>query len=78
VPVLDLGQPPIQIALPFIRLGARQKAVQIRGIRLILPMVLECVQVGTNRSAHDRKLGRDAVDAIAVRAPVNPFRALRD
>jgi len=66
VAVLDCCQSPIQVALLLIRFGVGEEAIQVRGIRLVLPMMLECVKVGSNRRAHDRKLGGTAIRGIAV------------
>jgi hypothetical protein len=66
VPILDLGQAPIEVALARVGFGVGEEPVQVRGVRLVLPVMLECVQVGSGRSAHDRKLGGIALGAIAV------------
>jgi hypothetical protein len=46
VPVFDLGQAAIEVFLFGIRLGVRQQSVEVRRVGLVLPMVLEGVEVG--------------------------------
>ena len=46
MPVFHLSEPSIDAALPWIRFGLGENAVQKGCIRLILPMVLEGVNVG--------------------------------
>src|ERR1019366_1555040 len=45
MPVLDFCEPRIYIPLPCVRFGAGENAIQIRRIRLILPMMLERMNV---------------------------------
>ena len=63
VPVLDVGQARIDILLIRVGLSGSEQAVEIRRVRLILPMVLERVYVdlpdirplpgGLERRGHD-------------------------
>src|SRR5690242_4864924 len=46
VPVLDGGQAQIEVPLLGVSLRARQYTIQVRGVGLVLPMMLEGVQVG--------------------------------
>src|SRR5674476_1223540 len=46
VSVFNVSQTPIDVLLGWVRLGIGQKAIEIRRIGLVLPMMLECVEVG--------------------------------
>src|SRR5687768_10656044 len=45
VPVLDIRQPRINVLLLCVGLGGREQAIEIRRVCLVLPMVLEGVDV---------------------------------
>ena len=45
VPVLDLGEPAIQVALLRVLLGVGQQPIQIRRVGLVLPVMVEGVEV---------------------------------
>jgi hypothetical protein len=45
VPVLDLGQPRVHVPLGCVLLYLSQEPVQIRRIGLVLPMMLESVDI---------------------------------
>ena len=56
VPVFDLGEPPVKIRLLCIGLGSGQQSLQVGSVGLILPMMLEDVEV--RRTVIDRGDGR--------------------
>jgi len=59
VPVLDLSQPEIEGLLLRVLLFRGEYAVQKGGIRLVLPMMLEGVEVGAGRwDGHGLKTNR--------------------
>ena len=45
VPIFNVGKPGIGVSFFRIRLGGGENAIEVRGIRLVLPMVLERVNV---------------------------------
>ena len=54
VAVLDRGQAPIQVALLRVFLRVGEKPVQVRRVRLVLPMVMEGVEVGGSAAGRRR------------------------
>ena len=56
VPVLDLGEAPVEVLLLRVRLGVGEQAIQERRVGLVLPMVLEGVEVGSSAGRHVGKV----------------------
>ena len=54
VPVLDLGETPVHVALLGIRLHRGEHAVEVSGVSLILPVVAENVGGREFGDAHHR------------------------
>jgi len=50
VPIFNLRQARINVLLTRVRLGRRQDAIQVRGIRFVLLMMLEGVNVGSRHA----------------------------
>lgn len=73
VPFLDVGKARVDVLLVRVGLGFREDAVEVRGVRLVLPVMLERVEVG-GRAGHPGIIHIPAgkpSDASGVSHPTN-------
>ena len=59
VPIFDLRQLAVEVLFLRVRLGRGQKAIQIRCISFVLPMVREGIQIGLSGSSRGRTGGHE-------------------
>src|SRR3954468_8098597 len=72
--VFDFGETAVKVFLRSVWLGVRKKTVEIRGVRLVLPMMREGVEVGVGRLTGRRVGGgyhKQKYDGLTRRRPAN-------